>query len=86
VSEAIEIIADGRPLRVERGVTVASALLNANALAFRRSTTGQPRTPVCGMGICYECRVTIDGAAHQRACMIVVESGMRVETRAANDD
>jgi len=86
VSETIEIIADGRPLRVERGMTVASALLNASALAFRRSTTGESRTPVCGMGICYECRLTIDGVDHQRACMIVVESGMHVETGAAHDD
>lgn len=86
MSETIEIIADGRVLRVEHGITVASALLNADARAFRRSTTGEPRTPLCGMGICYECRVTIDGAAHQRACMILVKSGMRVETGVQHDD
>jgi sarcosine oxidase subunit alpha len=37
---------------------------------------------LCGMGICYECRVMVDGVAHQRACMIVVEPGMCVDTEA----
>jgi D-hydroxyproline dehydrogenase subunit gamma len=82
VSDAIEIIADGEPVRVERGSTLASALLNAQHHVFRRSISGEPRAPLCGMGICYECRVTVDGVAHQRACMIVVEPGMRVDTEA----
>lgn len=77
----IEIVVDGRSLRIERGMTLASALLNAGHVAFRRSTSGEPRAPLCGMGICYECRVTVDGVAHQRACMIVAESGMRIDTR-----
>lgn len=80
MNETIEIVADGRPVRVERGTTLASALLNAGRQVFRRSTSGEARAPLCGMGICYECRVTVDGVAHQRACMIVVEQGMRVET------
>jgi sarcosine oxidase subunit alpha len=83
VSDTIEIIADGRPLRAVRGSTLASALLNAQQHTFRRSTSGEPRAPLCGMGICYECRVTVDGVAHQRACMIVVEPGMNVDTEAS---
>jgi sarcosine oxidase subunit alpha len=82
VSDTIEIVADGKALSAERGATLASALLNARHSAFRRSTSGEPRGPLCGMGICYECRVTVDGVAHQRACMIVVEPGMRVDTAA----
>jgi len=39
---------------------------------------------VCGMGVCYECRVTIDGVAHQRACLRVVADGMRIDTAAVN--
>ena len=83
MSDTIEIIADGEAIRVERGTTLASALLNCGQRIFRQSTTGDARAPLCGMGICYECRVTIDGVAHQRACMVVVEPGMRVETGAA---
>jgi predicted molibdopterin-dependent oxidoreductase YjgC len=73
-----EITVDGRPLRVEPGSTVASALLNAGVTVFHRSTGGTARGPLCGMGICYECRVTIDGVAHQRACMTLVVEGMAI--------
>jgi sarcosine oxidase subunit alpha len=44
------------------------------------SVSGEPRGPLCGMGICFECRVTIDGRAHQRACQIPCRSGMQVWT------
>jgi sarcosine oxidase subunit alpha len=80
VSDTIEIVVDGNPVRAERGSTLASALLNTQHHVFRRSISGEPRAPLCGMGICYECRVTVAGVAHQRACMIVVEPGMRVDT------
>jgi sarcosine oxidase subunit alpha len=32
------------------------------------------------MGICFECRVSINGTPHCRSCQIVCESGMRVNT------
>jgi D-hydroxyproline dehydrogenase subunit gamma len=84
MSDAIEIVVNAKVLRVEPGVTVASALLNNDHHVFRRSTTGEVRAPVCGMGICYECRVTINDVAHQRACMVTVEHGMRVDTGSAS--
>ena len=77
----VEIQVDGARLETEPGITVAAALLNANVLGFRTSVRGESRAPLCGMGVCYECRVTIDGVAHQRACMRVVAPGMRVATR-----
>jgi D-hydroxyproline dehydrogenase subunit gamma len=80
MSDAVEIVVNAKVLRVEPGATVASALFNNDHHVFRRSTTGEVRAPVCGMGICYECRVTINGVAHQRACMVIVEHGMRVDT------
>ncbi len=69
-----------KPLRVEQGTTVAAAVLVTGEVAFRTSVTGQPRGPICGMGICFECRVTINGAAHARSCQIVCEDGMKVVT------
>ncbi len=74
-----EIILNGRRLRVEEGITVAGALLNADLTGFRRSVGGASRGPLCGMGICYECRVTIDGIPHRRACMTVVTDGMTID-------
>jgi D-hydroxyproline dehydrogenase subunit alpha len=76
----IELFVDDVPLWVERDATVAAALLDAGVTAFRTSVAGEPRAPLCGMGICYECRVTIDGVAQQRSCMTRVAPGMRVHT------
>lgn len=59
-------------------VSLATALLNAGHPAFRRSVAGEPRAPVCGMGICFECRVTIDGIPGRRACLEPVRDGMTV--------
>jgi D-hydroxyproline dehydrogenase subunit gamma len=83
VTERISIDVDGAPLVVVRGVSVASALLDAGVTAFRVSPNGSARAPLCGMGVCYECRVMIDGVPQQRACMRLVEPGMRVGTGAA---
>ena len=54
--------------------------LMAGAAAFRRSVTGEARGPLCGMGICFECRMEIDGATHSRSCQIECREGMRVAT------
>lgn len=76
----MEIIANGQRARVAWGTSVAAALLNLGVAAFRRSVTGARRGPLCGMGICYECRVTIDGVPHRRACLVSVAEGMIVRT------
>jgi len=62
------------------GSMVAAAVLKAGVTSFRRSVTGEPRGPLCGMGICFECRVTIDGEAHVRSCQTLCENGMDVRT------
>lgn len=70
---------NGRPVEVLTGTSVAAAIAQLG-LPFRRSVTGQWRAPLCGMGVCFECRVQIDGIAQQRACMTPVREGMRVLT------
>jgi sarcosine oxidase subunit alpha len=79
-ASSLEISINGRPVIVTAGASVASTLIDVGELAFRTSETNEPRAPLCGMGICYECRVTIDGVAHRRACMTLVAPGMRIET------
>jgi len=80
MSETIAITVNGRRVSVEQGTTVAAAILNGASPAFRESPHGDVRAPLCGMGICFECRVTIDGAPHRRACMTVAQDGMMVVT------
>lgn len=74
----VEIFVNGRALRALEGTTVAAALVSAGAWRFRRSVAGEARGPVCGMGICHECRVTIDGVSHRLACRVSVAAGMEV--------
>ena len=76
----LNIVVDDRRMRVAAGTTVAAALFNLGITAFRRSVSGEPRGPVCGMGVCFECRVTIDSRPHQRACLIAVADGMHIRT------
>lgn len=76
----IQLTVNEVPLVVKPQTTVAAAVLIAGVPAFRHSVTGEARGPLCGMGICYECRVTIDAIPHARSCQIVCRPGMRVET------
>lgn len=78
----VRIELDGVAHTVPADDTVAAALLNAGVSGFRRAVSGTPRAPLCGMGICFECRVRIDGVPHRRACMEVVRDGMEVRTGA----
>jgi sarcosine oxidase subunit alpha len=78
VSGTVEINVNGRSVRAELGSTVAAALLSLGESAFRVSESGEPRAPLCGMGTCYECRVTIDDVEQRRACLVRVRPGMRV--------
>ena len=60
------------------GETVAAALAAAGISALRRSRSGEARGIFCGMGVCFECLVTVDGRPAQRACMTKVRDGMSV--------
>lgn len=71
---------DGHLVRVQTGSSVAAALRVAGGMGVARiSISGQPRAPFCGMGVCQECRVLIDGM-RRLACQTVCTEGMRVET------
>lgn len=80
VAEPVGISFDGRPIPALPGETVAAALTAAGILAYRRTASGAPRGLWCGMGACFDCLVTIDGRANQRACLAKVAPGMVVES------
>ena len=80
MSEAITLRVNGRSLTVPEGTAVAAAVALAGETRFRRSVLGEPRSPLCGMGVCLECRVTINGQAHSRSCQTLCEPGMEVRT------
>jgi len=80
MTDTIEISINGRPLRVERGTTVAAAILQAGITSFFHSPDGESRAPLCGMGVCYGCTVTIGGESGMLACQTVCKKGMEVVT------
>ncbi len=75
-----EIRVDGMLVNAAEGVSLAVALLSAGRTRFRTSLSGEPRAAVCGMGVCMECRVTIDGQPHRLACQVQVREGIEVRT------
>ena len=79
-SQSITIIVDGAPVSAQAGQTVAAALMAAGWKSWRRSLHGHPRGMFCGIGVCYDCLVTIDGEPNVRACQAPVADRMVVET------
>jgi predicted molibdopterin-dependent oxidoreductase YjgC len=69
---------NGQSISVAASVTVAAALANTRKKGWRQSPSGEARTPFCGMGACFECRVKIDGVV-QRSCQRLVREGMEIE-------
>ena len=77
--ENITVWVNGQPVQMEANSIVSAALLKAGE-PCRLSVTGEPRTALCGMGICFECRATVNGVHHRRTCQIICREGMVVES------
>jgi D-hydroxyproline dehydrogenase subunit gamma len=82
---AVRIDVDGQEVEAFPGESVATALLGCGTRVFRRTSTGAPRGPLCNMGVCFDCLVTVDGLGQVRACMTAVEDGMSVRTRVGDE-
>ena len=80
MSETVTLVVNGVSVTMPAGSMVSAAILKTGIHGFRRSVTGEPRGPLCGMGICFECRVTIDDDQHCRSCQAVCRNGMDVRT------
>ena len=78
--DLVPITIDGKPHTIEAGTTVAVAIAVAG-LPCRTSVSGRPRGALCAMGICFECRATVNGFAHRRTCQILCEPGMDILTQ-----
>ena len=73
---------DGETVLAYPGESIAAALTAAGRRALRTTTRlAAPRGLYCGMGVCWECIMVVDGKPSVRACMTVAVPGMRVETQ-----
>jgi aerobic-type carbon monoxide dehydrogenase small subunit (CoxS/CutS family) len=81
--EMLTLDVDGRSVQVARRSSVVAAIAIATHTAgvvTRESVSGAQRGPLCGMGVCQECRVTIDGVQHRLACQTLCAQGMTIKT------
>jgi aerobic-type carbon monoxide dehydrogenase small subunit (CoxS/CutS family) len=78
--DRITLMVNGTAVEVTPGASVAAAISIAGQPVFRHSVSGAPRAPLCGMGICFECRVTVNGRPNVRSCLLLARDGMMVAT------
>jgi len=71
---------DGVAAIVTPQMSVAAALLQAGVMRTRSSVSGETRFAFCGIGMCQECRVEIDGVPHRLACQVRCRDGMSIAT------
>ncbi len=73
------VIFDGYVVNVYEGDTLGACLMRAGVLTIRRSISGEPRGMFCGIGVCNECLVTVDGVRNVRACVNKARPGAVIQ-------
>jgi aerobic-type carbon monoxide dehydrogenase small subunit (CoxS/CutS family) len=82
----IEFTFDGEKINAISGQSVAAALLAENVRTLRKTRfNNNERGVFCGIGVCFDCLVVIDGITNQRACLIEAKPGMKVQTQVGSD-
>lgn len=73
---------DGSPVPFAEGQTVGAALW-AHGIRSWRTTRfgGRPRGLFCGIGVCFDCLVEIEGHPDRRACLEPAAEGLTVRTQ-----
>jgi predicted molibdopterin-dependent oxidoreductase YjgC len=84
VRETVRFTFDRVELPAEAGQSIAAALLAAGIRSWRTTrVAGQPRGLFCGIGVCHDCLVVVNGRAGQRACLAEAHAGDVVERQEA---
>ena len=82
----VEFTFDGESISAITGQSVAAALLAANQRALRKTRfNNNERGVFCGIGVCFDCLVVVDGVSNQRACLIEAKPGMKVQRQVGSD-
>jgi D-hydroxyproline dehydrogenase subunit alpha len=78
MSGLVQFTFDGAKLEGRNGESLAAALIATGIIGFRETRTGETRSIFCGMGVCQDCLVEVDGKPNQRACMTKLDRPMTV--------
>jgi hypothetical protein len=85
VSETFQITLDGRAIDCRAGQTIAAALTAAGVDAWRTTRgDGAPRGLFCGIGVCFDCLLTVNDEGPMRACLVTARPGDRLSTAPAH--
>ncbi|MGB7023733.1 MAG: 2Fe-2S iron-sulfur cluster-binding protein [Candidatus Acidiferrales bacterium] len=74
------VTVNGAQVDATEDMTALAAILLSGTTTLRRSVSGEPRSALCGMGVCFECRVIINGERHCRSCQIRCTQAMDIRT------
>ena len=77
----VRLTVDGRPTTAYLGESVAAVLFAEGDARTRTTVGGEPRGVFCGMGVCFDCLVVIDGIGNRQGCLVPLAEGMRIETQ-----
>ena len=84
MTDNLTLTLDGVPIQAKPGQSVGAALTDAGIRSWRTTRRrDRPRGLFCGIGVCYDCLLVIDGVPNQRACLVPARNDMRLETIAA---
>jgi predicted molibdopterin-dependent oxidoreductase YjgC len=79
-SEKVMLTVNGKEIPAYKGETLLAALIAAGYRGTKQSPIkNKPRGGLCGMGVCFECLVTVNGEPNVRSCMVEVEENMTVQ-------
>jgi aerobic-type carbon monoxide dehydrogenase small subunit (CoxS/CutS family) len=73
---------NGEPFKGVEGQSISAALMATGVRELRKTRfDGEPRLIFCGIGICFDCVVAVDGVANQRACLVEINEGAKIESQ-----
>ncbi len=75
----VTVLIDGTARTAYLGESVAAAVMSGGELELRTTTDGAARGVFCGMGVCFDCLVVVDGVPNTRACVTWVRDGMVID-------
>ena len=81
MNDRLTLSFDGVPIEARPGQSVGAALTDAGINSWRTTRRkNRPRGLFCGIGVCYDCLIVVDGVPNQRACLVMARDGLRLET------
>jgi predicted molibdopterin-dependent oxidoreductase YjgC len=85
--QRLRVMVDGEPVEAYAGESVAAVLMAAGHIMYQQAAPEHPpKCLFCGMGVCFNCLVTINGVPNTRACITTITEGMVIETNGSGDE